>query len=952
VAVGLFYFAAEPRWHDKGWGGARFIASQGNYNSKGGDTITRNSSGDDAVHAVMVTWYHWGIHGWIPYTTIGALLGLLTYRRGLPMSIRFGFYPLIGDRVYGWIGDIIDILSIVTTIMGVCTSLGMGAMSVNMGLSRLSQGFYRGVSYNVPDEPKYEWPTCAGTGNKYWPEIKTCAEKWTPREFTSVDNSTFIAQNLEFQQESYGIQANFTMQVVLIVIITLCATASTVSGLDRGIKELSRLGFAMSVLVILFFLLAGDTIFQLNLFVQTLGYYIWYLPKIAFHTDAFELLGKADMGRGGFATGGSKGWMDTWTIFYWGWWISWGPFVGSFLAKISRGRTLRSFVIGTLILPSIYGFAWFATVGGESIRMQTMAESSGLCNNWKNAAPGVCMLSDEEMDSAGNCKTGAELVDAGLLDVKPVGGAEYHCGRRACSSETLHKARCGKMLPTCSHYAAVFSTKQKKLKGYGFNPGCKLLNNGPAAPTLSGQCQKLEWAFWEQREDQCVKATKWVDVPCGSGKDPTIMNEADLACGTSMAHRNNPNVSWTNVDGSKLTEESKRRIGKQAIQQVVNNEATRYPGAPDFCQNASKDKITYDMIDKTNPARMYNLFAEGGVKPDAAAHIFDNINDPWSADEDLDMSEVWVWNNVTKRSEYKPMSCFVPAPDNQVCLWNQLKEDLIFDMIGALAHSREFNDFLTVFSLIALVIFFVTSSDSGSLIVDIMAANGHEEPPILQRIFWALTEGATAIALLYAGKYVDGPFGDIGEGGLRALQAASIVMGLPYTFVVFWMSQALVQVCREEAGELDPNRPRFEMFLFSLPRSKTVDIGSGFLMLLRNTAAPFASPAVRHACLDWPLGKLTQGWFPAVCIGLMFYEGLVDCFIGVVEYNVMMFGFSILIGFAFLISLVRREIRRQWGIPRGDFISDFLYTIFFYPFVLTQLEIQMKEEKAKKTFSV
>lgn len=343
---------------------------------------------------------------------------------------------------------------------------------------------------------------------------------------------------------------------------------------------------------------------------------------------------------------------------------------------------------------------------------------------------------------------------------------------------------------------------------------------------------------------------------------------------------------------------------------------------------------------------MYNLFAAGGVKPDAAAHIFDNINGKWSADENLNMEEVWV------NGKYKPMKCFVPAPDNQVCLWNQLKEDLIFDMIGALAHSREFNDFLTVFSLIALVIFFITSSDSGSLIVDIMAANGHEEPPILQRVFWALTEGATAIALLYAGKYVDGPFGDIGEGGLRALQAASIVMGLPYTFVVFWMSQALVQVCREEAGELDPERPRFEMFLFSLPRSEKCGVGEGLLILLRNTAIPFASPAVRHACLDWPLGKATKGWFPAVCIGFLFYEGLVDCFLGFVEYNVMMFGFSILLGFAFLISLVRREIRRQWGIPRGDFISDYLYTIFFYPFVLTQLEIQMKEDKAKKVFSV
>jgi choline-glycine betaine transporter len=179
VAVGLFYFAAEPMWHFKGWGSPRFINKVNGY----------SHGTEDAVHGMMVTWYHWGIHGWIPYTTIGALLGLLTYRRGLPMSIRFGFYPLIGDRVYGWMGDTIDILSIVTTIMGVCTSLGMGAMSVNMGLSRLSQGFYRGVSHNVPDEAKYEWPTCDGTGNKYWGDIKTCEEKWTSRRILNSNRS-------------------------------------------------------------------------------------------------------------------------------------------------------------------------------------------------------------------------------------------------------------------------------------------------------------------------------------------------------------------------------------------------------------------------------------------------------------------------------------------------------------------------------------------------------------------------------------------------------------------------------------------------------------------------------------------------------------------------------------------------------------------------------------------
>jgi len=169
VAVGMFYYMAEPMWHFKGWGGSRFINKGNGY----------SHPSEDAVHGMMVTWYHWGLHGWIPYTTVGALLGLLAYRRGFPLSMRFGLYPLIGNKVYGIIGDLVDILSIVTTVMGVCTSLGLGTMSINMGMARLSQGFYRGTSHNVPDDPKYENPTCAGTGHKYWLNVKACDEKWT-----------------------------------------------------------------------------------------------------------------------------------------------------------------------------------------------------------------------------------------------------------------------------------------------------------------------------------------------------------------------------------------------------------------------------------------------------------------------------------------------------------------------------------------------------------------------------------------------------------------------------------------------------------------------------------------------------------------------------------------------------------------------------------------------------
>merc|ERR1711920_384237 len=291
---------------------------------------------------------------------------------------------------------------------------------------------------------------------------------------------------------------------------------------------------------------------------------------------------------------------------------------------------------------------------------------------------------------------------------------------------------------------------------------------------------------------------------------------------------------------------------------------------------------------------------------------------------------------------YNPPSCFVPVPDNQVCLYNQKTEDILFDLIGSLC-SKGFSVFVSIIALIALIIFFITSSDSGSLVVDIMAANGEEEPPVPQRIFWALTEGATAIALLYSGQNVLGPFGDPGEGGLRALQAASIVMGLPYTFMLFWYSQALVQVCREEGGDLDKDRPRFKFFLSSWPAD-----GEQFVMLVRNTFIPGFSPAVKKGTETW-----MGGWIKiplwGIALQLMWISALLCIILGLaMDYNVFILGICFYFGFSSFVSLIRREIRSIWGIPRGDFFSDFMWTVLAYNSILTQLEVQMKEGKEHK----
>jgi len=278
----------------------------------------------------------------------------------------------------------------------------------------------------------------------------------------------------------------------------------------------------------------------------------------------------------------------------------------------------------------------------------------------------------------------------------------------------------------------------------------------------------------------------------------------------------------------------------------------------------------------------------------------------------------------------KNPECFMPVDDGITCLWNQATADVWFDLMDYFINSRELSYAFSILSIITLILYFVTSSDSGSLIVDIMASNGDEEPPMLQRVFWALTEGACAIALLYSGVNVVGT-SVAGEGGLRALQAASIVMGLPYTFVLFWFSQALVQVAREEAGELDPERPRMRKSIFDLPRDP--------VMFLRATFAPGFSPAVKQATTTWPFGGMA--W--QIVMQLLYVLVIVFLFVALASEEWLYIAGSCYIGFGGWLSLIRREMRQQLGIPRGDFLTDFLCAIFMPMFTLVQLEVQMKE---------
>ncbi len=167
-----------------------------------------------------------------------------------------------------------------------------------------------------------------------------------------------------------NIPNSFGLQLVIIVIVTILFLISASTGIDKGIRVLSRMNMILVMLMLLFFMIFGASLYSLNLFTNTLGQYIQSLPELSF-TIAPN-------------SSEHREWINAWTLFYWAWWMAWSPYVGTFIARVSRGRTLREFVIGVLLVPSLLGFVWFSFLGGTAISF----ESQGLTT--------ISNLADEE----------------------------------------------------------------------------------------------------------------------------------------------------------------------------------------------------------------------------------------------------------------------------------------------------------------------------------------------------------------------------------------------------------------------------------------------------------------------------------------------------------------------------------------------------------------------------
>lgn len=285
MGIGLmFYGVSEPLSH---------------FSSSMGGTVVENGvrtdwaplngavgAADNAQQLAMAaTIFHWALHPWAIYAFLALGLALFSFNKGLPLTIRSLFYPLLGDAVWGWPGHIIDILAVLATLFGLATSLGLGASQAASGLNFL---------FDVP-----------------------------------------LGQ---------------TTQIVLVIVITAIATFSVVAGLDVGVRRLSEANMILAGLLLLFIIVVGPTLILFSGFFSNLASYLAFLPALS------NPVARPDSN---FAAG--------WTSFYWAWWISWSPFVGMFIARISRGRTVREFMISVLLVPSLACVLWMTVLGGTTL---------------------------------------------------------------------------------------------------------------------------------------------------------------------------------------------------------------------------------------------------------------------------------------------------------------------------------------------------------------------------------------------------------------------------------------------------------------------------------------------------------------------------------------------------------------------------------------------------------
>ncbi|MBD1558340.1 BCCT family transporter [Vibrio sp. S9_S30] len=271
MGIGLmFWSVAEPVAYFTGW-----------YETPLG---VEPNTPEAAKVALGATMFHWGLHPWAIYGIVALSLAFFTYNKGLPLSIRSIFYPILGDRAWGWAGHVVDILAVLATLFGLATSLGLGAQQAASGINHV-----------------------------------------------------------------FGMDGGIGLQIAVIVLVTLLAVVSVFRGIDGGVKVISNINMIVAFVLLILVALLGYAVAFGSIPTTLMAYVENIIPLSNPH-------GRED-----------EAWFQGWTVFYWAWWISWSPFVGMFIARVSKGRTVREFLTAVLIVPTVVTLIWMSVFGGLAI---------------------------------------------------------------------------------------------------------------------------------------------------------------------------------------------------------------------------------------------------------------------------------------------------------------------------------------------------------------------------------------------------------------------------------------------------------------------------------------------------------------------------------------------------------------------------------------------------------
>ena len=284
-----------------------------------------------ARHAVVLAIFHYGISGWGVYAIMGMAMAYFAYRRRDALAVRSTLRPLLGRRVDGWIGDVVDTAALVGGVFGIAASLGVGVVQLNVALD---------ILFGIPQ----------GTGG----------------------------------------------QIGLIALSVVMATISATTGVDRGVRVLSNINVVLAIGLALWVLISGDTAFLMDALVGSVGDFMVQFPQLTLETYAYNR---------------PEEWLNSWTLFFWAWWITWGAFVGMFLARVSRGRTLREFILGALILPFSYVVMWVAIFGNSALDLIRSGDTGFAETTISKPEQGLYLL----LDAAGGKPIIAIALFVGIL---------------------------------------------------------------------------------------------------------------------------------------------------------------------------------------------------------------------------------------------------------------------------------------------------------------------------------------------------------------------------------------------------------------------------------------------------------------------------------------------------------------------------------------------------------